>query len=72
MRFICKIEWHLMSGTSSVSSHLTAQNSQKPSHHRASGHAGGTQREKSSHANSCLGASELLCSALRRLLAYQG
>ena len=34
MRFICKIEWHLMSGTSSVSSHLTAQNSQKPSHHR--------------------------------------
>ena len=25
MRFICKIEWHLMSGTSSVSSHLMAQ-----------------------------------------------
>ena len=34
MRFICKIEWHLMSGTSSVSSHLTAQNSLKQSHHR--------------------------------------
>jgi len=69
MRFICKIEWHLMSGTSSVCSHLMAQNSQKPSSGLWSR---GTRREKSSHAKSCLGASELLCSALRRLLAYQG
>jgi len=53
MRFICKIEWHLMSGTSSVSSHLMAQNSLKPSHHRASGHAahGGRSQVTRNHAS---------------------